>query len=357
MSDTQAPVEPWEARPRGRWPEWARTLVALAAAAAVLWAVVQFGTGGVLVAGFGALIGLGYVAAALIGGPVLLTLIAKKLTGVPHTVGAIAGTVISVLLTIVAASHYGQLSMMWVPALGIDVAYPLAGLAGALVWSASVGPWPFRVLGALAGVGAVGLAFAVLGSDPLIPAVRVGAPSAEEDFEDFSDSIDDFLSTDAPGTTLAEVRTDHRRVSLLVTADGGVVQIWLYDYHVDDPNHESSYPCWIIAEPNAGVVMPDRGELDLTAADYSDSCVFDDDGWRRVDGLAYVRPWGDEYAFVEPADLSYIRGDGTRNVADAGGVRVARADEVAAVAATLRPIDDAEIRVAYDAANRDQLEP
>ncbi|WNM27267.1 hypothetical protein RN607_13840 [Demequina capsici] len=201
MSETQAPVEPWEARPRGRWPEWARTLVALAAAAAVLWAVVQFGTGGVLVAGFGALIGLGYVAAALIGGPVLLTLIAKKLTGVPHTVGAIAGTVISVLLTIVAASHYGQLSMMWVPALGIDVAYPLAGLAGALVWSASVGPWPFRALGALAGVGAVGLAFAVLGSDPLIPAVRVGAPSAEEDFEDFSDSIDDFLSTDAPGTT------------------------------------------------------------------------------------------------------------------------------------------------------------
>ncbi|WP_062205082.1 hypothetical protein [Demequina salsinemoris] len=339
----------------GPWrPRRGRILIALCLGFPVLCAAAYTAFGGVLVAGFGWPVGFVMIAGALVVAPVALTMIARRLTGARRVAGAVAAVVADAVMLVAALAHFHELPMVWVPAIGIDVAFPVIGAVATLVWGAFLGGWTTRVLGGLAGVGVVIAAAVALQPEPSPYEELMRTPSPEEAYERYADGVEDQLSTDAPGVTFVEVHDNGVPISIVVADGGGVVEI-RRDSNL--PADETDrYPCWYIAEPNADVPEQQAGDPALTAADYSDRCERDDAGWRRVDGSGYARPWDGGYVFVYAADEDEISGYGAEHVEAAGGSRPANADEVAAVLAGLRPLTDAEIRIAYDAATPDEPE-
>ena len=340
MSETQRVRAPAREQPRP-----GRELLALGVAFVVLWAALYMAHFGVIVAAFGAMWGLAVPFVALGGAVAILSMMARSLTGGLRVGAGILAPFSAVAMLVAAIAHYGQVPMMWVPALGVDIVFPVIAAAATLVWSAFLGPWTLRVLGACAGVGMIAIAASVFTPQPSPMDDLTRTPTAEEAFARYSQSVANDLSTDAHGTTFAQVASNG---SLIVTADGGVVKISRdSNPRTDDTDR---YPCWYIASPNAGVEEPQAGDPELTIADYSDSCVQDKDGWRRVDGLGYAHRWDSGYVFVESTPQSQITGYGNDIVRAAGGTHPADAEDVAAVLAALRPLTDDEVRVAYDAA-------
>lgn len=335
----------------GDRPSRGPVALALVSAVAVHWVALYVAPVGLIAAGYGVAVGLVVPIIVWTVAAVVLTLIASSFTGNRHAGAATLSVFSAAMMLVMALAHDGTLPMLGAPALRMDLVHPVIAIVATLVWGAFIGPVVLRVLGALVGAALIALAFTVFAPDPSPYEELTRTPTPEEAFARYSDGVSDELSTDAPGMTLAQIDGSG---SLVVTANGGVAHIRLDDNLPDGLTDR--YPCWYIAEPNDGVETPEWDEPELTAADYSESCVKDADGWRRTDDLAFAHRWGNGFVFVESVDGSFITGFGYDAVRAAGGSRPANADEVAAILAGLRPINDDEIRAAYEATNPEARE-
>ncbi|GMA35229.1 hypothetical protein [Demequina litorisediminis] len=236
--------------------------------------------------------------------------------------------------------------MLWWASGGIDLVYPLAAAGGALVWGACVGGWPMRAAGIAAAIAMAVVASAAFDVPEEVNPDAV-APTKDEAWVRYREAESGNWSSDAPGATLAYASSYGGPSSAIVTDAGGVV---LVRQTLDSPSADNAdrFACWMIADPNPGVVEPERGSNTLTAADCSDACAVDEDGAHRLDGLGYSRREGLGYVIVTSGEADRVVSDDDGTAAPPVATRAGTADDVAAVVEGLRPINDAELRRLFE---------
>ncbi|WP_084079172.1 hypothetical protein [Demequina sp. NBRC 110057] len=340
---TAEDIQPRTDQPRRQW--W-RAPAAVVAAFAILWGAASLTTGGFILWGFGGIVGLPLIAGALVGAAALLVVVGVALTGQRRIGGSVVAVGAMAVMLAAAVTHFGEIPMLWWATGGVDLVYPLVAAGAALVWGACVGGWPMRAAGIAAGLAMVVVAGAVFDIREE-PDPETLPPTKEEALARYLEEQAANWSTDVPGATLAQASVYNGPTSVIVTAEGGVVVV-RQDF--DPPSEENAdrYPCWMIADPNPGIVDPHDGNNTLTAEDYSATCAVDDDGAHRIDGLGYSRREGSGYLIVtsEYADVVHTYDDGT--VSPAGAKHAGTPDEVAAVLEGLRPINDEELRRLFE---------
>ena len=279
---------------------------------------------------FGALVGLvGIVIVMAVVVAVLATII-KAATGRRRVGAAIAVTLFAGVAQAAALAHFGQIPMMWVSP-GLDVVYPMVALFGALTLGLFLGPWWVRVAGAVAVVSLVVVAVPALRPEPsgIDPnAVR----SPEEQLADFSALNSKTLVSDAPGFEVVSVQPNDGYTAWVRTPGGGVVEI-SYLAELWGDQGDPSYQCWTLVDSNSGLDATDPVE------DFAPWCVADGEGWARSDGLGLTQ--------IRDGGMVYVHSSESFDLFLARGSRRATAEEVALVSATLRPITQEELRVAF----------
>ena len=315
-------------------PGAARSLLLIAATAGVLWAGLYVGVGLFLGVAFGAYSMLASIAIVLALVVAALAVITRDGAGRPRVLAAFTVTFTAVASQVVALVYFGEIPMIWVKP-GFELVFPVVAVASALVLGLFLGPRWVRVAGAVAAAAIVGCAFAVLRPEP--PAIDPHAVlSEEEQFAQFRDLAAGALVSDAAGSTVVYVdgTTGPGILAVILTADGGVVEISHDPPYPPDGEWAAVYPCWSLSHGDMGLEPTDAIE------DYADWCVPDDDGWARTDGTGYARTRDDGNVTVMSAYDFYV--------GLVGGQRPATAAEVVAALANLRLITDEEMRVAFE---------
>lgn len=302
----------------------------MAAAVGVLWAGLYVGMSALMAVLFGAIVGLvGIVIVMALVVAVLATII-KAATGSRRVGAAIAVTLFAGVAQAAALAHFGQIPMMWVQP-GLDLVYPVVALFGAVALGLFLGPWWVRAAGAVAALAmVVGVGAVLRPEHPVNDLNRVR--SEEEQFADFSALNSETLVSDAPGFEAVLVQRNDGYTAWERTPGGGVVQISFLSELWGDQG-EPSYQCWILVGWGSGLESTDPVE------DYAPWCVADGDGWARSDGLGLSR--------LRDGGFVYVLSSESYDVPLAQGSRRATAEEVALALATLRPITEDEMRVAF----------
>lgn len=302
--------------------------------AGVLWVGIYVGAWAMLVALFGMRFGLAVAVLAVVATAVVLALVLRRRRARFRVSAAVTVTGVTAATQLMIATMFGTLPMIWVPP-GFELVYVLGAVAGALLLGVFLGPRWIRALGGLAAVVLVAVAVAALA--PERSEVDLSEPrSEEEQFAEFQVLRKDALVSDAAGSTVVQVVSPGGAgpIALIVTADGGVVEIM---HQVHQPPWESRahiYPCVAIAD--VGMDLQETDEID----DYAHWCVPDDEGWARTDGTGFARMRDGNYFTVQSADDFYVT--------LANGQRPANAREVAVAVKSVRPVTEQELRVAFD---------
>ncbi|MCB2412205.1 hypothetical protein LGT39_04995 [Demequina sp. TTPB684] len=185
-----------------------------------------------------------------------------------------------------------------------------------------------RVLGAALtlGIVVIGVGVAALAQRSGPSVTDAGASlSPEEQFQEFKRQNAEAWVADVPGLTIRHV---YGSLTHVETAGGGLLTIERVEAPLVDPenvNAESRPLCtWLAYE----------GDLN---EDFDSWCVLDGDLWVRADGTAVAGYKDGSYTIVRSQEASW---------GDEDGDRPANADEVAEIYASLRPINDADLRAA-----------
>jgi hypothetical protein len=314
----------------------ARSGLAMAAAAGVLWAGLYVGMTGVIALLFGAWWGLVIILAVIGVAIAVLSAIARAVTGRQGWGAGISVTLVALVALGVALAEFRTIPMIWVEP-GLELVYPVIAMASALAFGLFLGPRWIRIVGAIAAV-AVAVGSVVLLQPEPAAIDRTAPMSEEEQFAEFRDLTKKALVSDAPGSTVARVDVPGGPVALVLTEDGGAVEIYR-DVRASGAGIGTVDACAYLSYQYLNVGSEDSTE------NYSDWCVADDAGWARVDGRGYLRVLDGTIVIVRSAYDGYVQ--------LAGGQRAATPAEVAEALATLRPITDDELRVAFESQQPD----
>jgi len=322
--------------PLDRLPRAARTLIAIAATAAVLWAALAVTTGLFVAAAFGAwwasLIGL---AVLLVLEVLAITALLRVGSGRRHRITAVVIVLVSVVGLGLALARFGQIPMVWV-APGFELVHPVVAVASALIPGIAIGPRWMRVVCGMLVAGALAAAVWWVAATTEPPADPLAQPLAQQEanFEAYVAGGDFPLVADLPSGTIVDGTPLGGPPTMLVrTAAGGVVAITTDRTPVVE--QPDSWPCWFLADGGRDLESTD------SLADVADWCVQDGERWRRVDGLGIARLNGAGLVAVSPAS--------THDIATAGGDRPATSEEIAAVFDALRPMTEREVRSGFPA--------
>ncbi|WP_116648709.1 hypothetical protein [Microbacterium sp. Gd 4-13] len=314
-----------------------------AAAAAMLAADYAMSYAGVM-ALFGlpfALIALPIVAAVLAA---VVAWVSKAATGRWHVVGAIAVTVL--LGTVVI---YGFLVGILRPlVLQEDLPLHLAVCAlCALTYGLFLGLWPLRILGGAAGVGLVILVSAIptAAEESALQAAETSEQMASEQLDYYLTSGAYPFITELEGWQNTRVRPTGSEAATWLLSDDGAAAKVIANRLFEETGMDATFPCTMMSRGG------DAGPA--TEGALPEWCVKTETGWERSDGLAL--------AYIEDSRLVVIdTPEEYEAVFLEDSQRPANAQEIAAVAASLRPMTDAEIErwvlPVYDSVNTPEIE-
>lgn len=326
-------------------PDLRRSMLAMATSAAALWGGLWFAVGGTI----GTLFAVGTLA-LVVPLVVLGVLVAVHIvisvtaTGRRHFGGAVVVTLGAATLVGVMLSFTGGIPILWVVPPGLDVAYPIAAIAGALTFGLFLGPRPLRIVGTAAGVALLAAIVAL----PVSVQLEVQAEQAARDAEavrvaerqrllDFENFITDGLHpmvVDIPGAEVTRFDLVWSARSFVVTADGGVVEIAIFHWN---QSNDPLTRCTFIGPPNQVHESAD------SLGDFADWCIVTGEDATLVDGTGISRIDDDRLVTVHTVEL----GD---DINASGGSRPGTAEEVRAVFDALRPMTEAELRAEFSPA-------
>jgi hypothetical protein len=273
---------------------------------------------------------------ALLALPIAIIGVSQLLTGGAHTRGAIA-----VSIVLVAAGAYGYQS----GALSLfghinPAAHLLLCVLSALTLGLFLGPWPLRVAGAAAAATLVALVVILptSGERAAIERAQAEAETQRQDAEARQQAIEHFLDegafpvlAESPGWRNPQIRATGWDAMTWMVNDVGAVATALVLSPVEES--EDTTLCAYISRPGDGPS--------------TDWCIRTGTVWTRADGAGV--------AYIEGRQAVAITAADTFTVDQAGGSSSATAADIAALAASVRPMTDAEVETyilpVYDGVN------
>ena len=271
----------------------------------------------------GLLIGVLVVSAGLAA---TIVTVSRVITGRRRVLGAVTVTV-----TLAAVGAYAVLNGILAPMTAQQdwSLHLLACTLAAGVLGLFLGPWPLRIIGAVAAAGLITV-ITVLPTS----AERAATQYAESQIQEAQDRVERFRSdgthpivTELEGWSNARVRATGGDAMTWMVSDEGAVADVLVTGHVDENAMDPIAPCTWISHPG-DTEVPAPGALPSW-------CVKTETGWVRTDGTGFAVVRDSTLIALNPSDEFGVR--------DAGGTRAATAQEVAALATSLRPMTEAEV--------------
>jgi hypothetical protein len=331
------------AGPRSRSQNALRVVGVIAGTTLAMLAADYLASYAVVLALFGNVVMLVVIPIAAVGLTAVIVGLSKALTGRLHIPGA---TAVTVLLAGVGA--YGFLNGILDPLpLQTDIPLHLGICAlAAVAFGLFLGPWPLRIIGALAAVAVI----ALISSQPTARDVaqeqyeQTQADYREENLEYFRASGVIPLVTDLDGWSNPLVRATGGDAMTWMKSDAGAVADVLVTGHVDAATLDARFPCtWIHREGDSNTETPDG---------MYDWCVRTAAGWERPDGTGI--------AFIRDGTLVTLNAGDDFDIRDTDGQRPATPEEVAALFGSLRPMTTAEVEKnilpAYDGVDTPVIE-
>jgi hypothetical protein len=257
---------------------------------------------------------------------IVLVAVSRVISGRLHVAGAVLVT-----LTLAVAGGYGFATGNLAP-VGTQQNVSLHLLVCALaagVFGLFLGPWPIRIGGGLA-------AAALVASLVLMPTAqeRAATQYADEQHQAVLEQRDYFrqegtspVVTDLEHWSNARLRaTGSDAMTWMISDDGAIADV-LVTGHVDEATMDPDAPCtWVQRQ----------GDYDIPAPGALPSwCVKTETGWARTDGTGI--------SFVRDGTLIGLNTSDEYDIVRLGGTRAATPEEIAALAASLRPMTEAEL--------------
>lgn len=335
MSERQAQPFP---QPRSEMSPIIQSLLGLLVSAVVLWIGLYGAVIGTFIGGWS----LGPVALAI---PVVMvalmtaahSAVAFRVTG-KRRIGA-SFLIVSAACVLIAVWFFqaGTIPILWLVPPGVDAAFPIVALVGALTFGLILGPTPLRIVGVIAAAALLTTVVAV----PVIGQMREREAQAARDeqaareaqvqrlanFEQFILDGTHPMTLDAATPMVTGYDLEGAGRTFVVTDGGGAVLVAIYDWNeTADPLRR----CTALGGPGQQLTTD-------TLEDFAE--------WCRVSG--------DDAALVDGTGLSQIRGDRLvtvsamlfpREVEEWGATRPANATEVREIFDALRPMTEAELR-------------
>jgi hypothetical protein len=280
----------------------------------------------VVLALFGNPLMLVAIPVAAIGLAAVIVGISKALTGRLNILGAVT---VTILLTALGATGFLNSALDPLP-MQTDMPAHLAICAlSATALGLFLRPWPLRIIGAAAGVGAV-----LFSSSLPTGAEEAQEYNAQLEADTRQDNLEYFdtygvlpLVTDLDGWSNPLVRATGGDAITWMKSDTGAVADVLVSGHVDEATMDARFGCtWIHRDGDNNTPLPD-GTYEW--------CVHTGSQWARPDGTGI--------AFIRDNTLVTLNAGDDFDIRDTAGDRPATAQEVAALFGSLREMTDAEV--------------
>ena len=283
--------------------------------------------------------------AAAFGGPSALlgivVVVAVTATIVAVTVSSVTGSrrIAGPVLATLVTAMIGALALLMgvlTPMIG-DPATPVAHLlicvGGALILGLFLGPWPFRVAGAIAAVGLV--VFAAVIAPPLPQDSRPPASGNREEieanFEHFLDHGTRPLITDDRDWDVAYLdASGGPATSVIVGPRGGATTVVVDNTDLDGTWDRDAFACWQLTDR---YTSPDT---ESTFVDWSDRCAKTADGWEALDGSGF--------AWTENNMLILLLATRPNEFTEVAEAKPAGTSEMSELRGLLRPMTKDEMR-------------
>jgi len=233
----------------------------------------------------------------------------------------------------VLMARAGEIPMLWIPALSIDVGGMPAGVVAAGAAALAVPRWWARVAGAVVVGGAIALVAvpaSVAAEQQRVIDEQHELESREQYLEQQLDTLTRPVTADVPGIETRWIGGgEYISHAALVTADGGA--LWVQAVGDSPDAGREEYPCWLMKPiPGSGF------DETITMDDYSGVCERDGDRFVLTDGTGIALMFEGRLVLVTvPLDVFYD---------DMDAERMATADELEAAAASLRTLTRDEFR-------------